>query len=104
MNNLLMEKLDELFSELDNCKEVKEMLKLKEEIYKDNELKELLNDYRKISNRHDSKTIEIKNKIIENPLIKKYRILENELYFTVLEMNNRLGALFGNKRCNNARN
>lgn len=104
MNELLMEKLEELFRDVDNCPEVIEMLELKEQIYKDEYLKELLEKYRNIFNNYDPKIKDIKKQIIEHPLVNKYRLLENELYFTILEMNQKFEKLFDKKRCNDAHN
>lgn len=99
MNELLLEKLDELFLELDNSIEIKEMIELKEKIYKDSNLKKLLDEYRTLDN-HDPKIKKIKKEIIEEPHISKYHYLENELYFLVLEINQKFNRLFDKKRCN----
>lgn len=99
MNEKLLDKLEELFNELDNCPEIREMVELKNKIYQDNKLKSNLEEYRKIDNPYSDKKKKLKKDIIEHPLIISYRKLENELYFTVLEANQKLGKLTNKKRC-----
>ena len=102
MNDLLQKKLDELFVELNNSKEIKQLAFFKEEIKKDNELKVLLEEYHNSANYYDPKIIDIKRQIINNPIIKEYRSLEDELYYSVLEVNKKLETLFDKKRCHDA--
>ena len=103
MNNLLFDKLEELFLKLDNCDEIKLMLIIKEQIKKDQELSELLNKYRTLD-KYDPKFLEVKKQIIDNKLVKQYHSLENQLYLTVLETNNKLKTLIDKKRCNDENN
>lgn len=103
MDSLLLEKLEELFNDLDNCDGIIEMIKLKQKIREDKSLVTLLEEYKE-HDKYDSKKTNIKEQIINNPLIKKYRTLENELYFTILEVNSRLNTLIDKKRCNNEDN
>ena len=103
MNNLILDKLDELFNDLDNSSDIKEMLELKKKIMEDNDLAKLLEEYR-LLDKYSPKTKTIKEQIINNPLIKKYRELENELYFTILEANTKLNTLVDKKRCGNENN
>lgn len=104
MNEQLLDKLDELFKTLDDCKEIKEMRKLKNEIYQDENLKRLLEEYKRLDDPYSDKKKKLKKEIIEHPLIMSYRKLENELYFTVLEANQKLGKLTNKKRCQNESN
>ena len=78
MNDLLQKKLDELFVELNNSKEIKQLAFFKEEIKKDNELKVLLEEYHNSANYYEPKIIDIKRQIINNPIIKEYRSLEDD--------------------------
>ena len=103
MNSLLFEKLEDLFNDLDNCDEIKEMIELKNKIKEDKELSRLLEEYR-LLDKYDSKIKDIKFQIINNSLVKKYRELENNLYFTVLEVNAKLNTLVDKKRCSNEGN
>ena len=94
MNEEISEKLDELIYTIKNNPEVKELLKLKEAIYSNEDLKKDLDDYRNSYN-----SIELKSKIINNDLVKKYRQLENKLYFTVLDMNKILNEIVEKGSC-----
>lgn len=94
MNELLYKKLDELLNTIDNNKEIIRMKKLKEEIYKDKNLKIKLDEYKKeCENPYSSKYVELKKELLDNELIKEYRTLENELYFIVLEINKKLNKV-----------
>lgn len=94
MNELLYKKLDELLNTIDNNKKVIRMKKIKEEIYKDKNLKIKLDEYKKeCENLYSSKYVKLKKELLDNELIKEYRILENELYFTVLEINKNLNQV-----------
>ena len=104
MNEILLCKLDELYKELNDCSLIKEMIELKNNIYKDSSLKDLLGKYRSYSNKYDPDFIKIKTEITNNPLIKRYRELENELYFITLEINQKLNDFIGKKRCSNENN
>jgi len=104
MNELLLEKLDELCDAIDNDLKIKELLELKKEIYEDKNLKEKLKKYRNSSNKYDSSFITLKSDIINNSLIKRYRKIENDLYFLVLEINGKLNSLVDKKGCSNENN
>ena len=80
------------------------MIKLKEIIYNDNKLKELLDKYRNNDNKYDTELILLKKQIISNPLIVKFRELETNLYFVTLEINQKLNKLVGKKVCSNENN
>lgn len=104
MNELVNEKLDELFESLNDCQEIKELKELKSQIYQSEKLKVLLEEYRNSSNQYDAKVIDMKRKIIEDPMILRYHSLENELYYSILEVNQKLEKLFNKKRCRDANN
>ncbi len=104
MNEKILDRIDSLFKELNNCDEILKMKKLKEEITSNEELKNLLEKYRNMDNKYSKEYVELKKQIIENPLISEYRSLEDELYFTVLEMNKRLNKLVDKKRCQSENN
>lgn len=103
MDSKLFEKLEELYNSLENCDEVVEMISLKEQIRKDQSLSNLLEEYRTLD-KYDSKVKDIKSQIINHPLVAKYKKLENELYFTVLEVNNKLNTVVDKKGCHNENN
>lgn len=104
MNEKILDRIDSLFKELNNCDEILKMKKLKEEITSNEELKNLLEKYRNMDNKYSKEYVELKKQIIESPLISEYRSLEDELYFTVLEMNERLNKLVDKKRCQSENN
>jgi len=100
MNELLLEKTNELIEEIDNSDTVKELLKVKKSIYSDKELEKQLKEYRAL----ETIDILLKKRIISNPLVVKYHNLENELYFTVLNINNIFKKITDKKGCNNESN
>lgn len=104
MTEQILEKLDNLFNNLDKCDEVIKMKQLKQEIESNEELKCLLEKYHNTDNKYSKEYVELKKQIIENPSINEYRSLENELYFTVLEMNKKLNKLVDKKRCQSESN
>ena len=99
MNELLFKKLDELCRVMDNDDQVKELLEIKKQIYQDDNLKEQLEKYKNSSNKYDASLVTLKSNIINNPLIKRYRELENELYFMILEINKKLNSIVDKKGC-----
>jgi len=103
MDNLLLEKLEELTSELEKCPKIREMLELKKKIYEDNNLSNLLKKYRSLD-KYDPNIVNVKKEIISNSLVMRYKELENELYFIVLEANKRLNTLVNKKGCSNENN
>ena len=104
MNEKIFEKLEQLYTEINNCEEIKKLLELKNKIYNDTDLKEKLEKCKNSVNKYDSYYVAVKKEIIDNPLIKEYRELENELYFIVLEMNRKLNSLINKKGCSNESN
>ena len=93
-------KLDELIDSIDNDPKVLKLKKLKKEIYEDEHLKSDLERFNRIKDlEYSSEYISLKSKIIENPKVSEYRKLENELYFTVLQMNKELSELVERKGC-----
>lgn len=103
MNNLLLNEIEELISELEKCPEICEMIELKEKIYGDDILSNLLNKYRNLD-KYDPNFLTTKEEIISHPLITRYRELENKLYFTILEANRNLNTLVDKKGCSNENN
>ncbi len=73
------EKLNELFDLLDNNNDIKKISELKKRIT-DVELN-LINDYR------NNPTINNKNKLYDNSIIKEYLICENNINYLIMEIN-----------------
>lgn len=100
MNDDIRNKLYELLDVIDNNEKVYRMKKLKNEIYNCSELKQLFDEFRKISdNEYSDKYVKLKKEILSNNIISEYKSLENELYFTVLEMNKILNSLVNKRKC-----
>ena len=100
MNEEIRQKLNELIDSIENDPKVLKLKKLKEEIYEDVNLKKDLEKFNRIKDFEYSKEyIELKTKIIENPKVSEYRMLENELYFIILQMNKELNKLIDKKGC-----
>ena len=96
----LIKILNELLDEFDKSSLIKDIVRIKKEIYSDVELKELFDQYKTIDNIYSSELIELKRKISSNEKIKKFRVLQNELNLLIIEINKRLNTLTDRKRCN----
>lgn len=100
MDIKLIELVNELIDELDKSSMVNEINYLKKEIYNDENLTKLLTSYKKQeSNVYTKETINIKNKIINNEKIKKFRNLQYQLNYTITQINRRLTKLTSEKSC-----
>jgi len=100
MNEEISLKLDEVISCLKNDPKILRMQELKEMIYSDKQLKKDLEEFNKIKDfEYSDQYISLKSKIIDNPIVREYRELEKELYFTVLKFNSKLNALIERGKC-----
>ncbi len=99
MSDEINNKLNELIDSIDNNESVIKMKRLKEDMYNDQNLKELLDKFRNLDNTYTDEYINLKKEILSNPTVREYKELENQLYFTVLEINKRLNTLMDRKRC-----
>lgn len=100
MDIKLIELVNELIDELDKSSMINEINCLKKEIYSDENLTKLLTLYKKQeSNVYTKETINIKNKIINNEKIKKFRNLQYQLNYTITQINQRLTKLTSEKSC-----
>jgi len=104
MNELLLDKLEQLYKEASECDEIQRLLELKNKIYNNKKLRELLDKYRNSFNKYDSSFIQLKKEIINDPLISEYREIEDKLYFITLEINQKLNGLIDKKGCSNENN
>ena len=92
--------LEELLETLDNSKLIKDINVLKEEIYSDKLLKEKINQFKSISSYgYSNELIKLKQEIINNDKIKRFKILQNELNLIIKEINQKLLKLTDEKRC-----
>ena len=92
-------KLNDLIDSIDNNLKTVKMKELKERIYNDKILEKKLKEFRELENKYSKEYVELKRDILDNSLVREYQQLENELYFTVLEINKRLNSLIDRKKC-----
>lgn len=102
MNSEVSCKLFDLIDTIEKNNKIIHMKKLKKIIKEDKQLKKDLEKFHEImENEYSSEYIELKKKILENKAVSEYRILENELYFVVLDINNKLKNLIDKRKCSN---
>lgn len=92
MDNELLERLDKIVSDLNGSSEAKEIVELKEKILKDKDLLDDINRLQKMD-KNDKEYMTLKGKIFENKDYKKYKELENKLYYFSLETGSKLSDL-----------
>ena len=89
----LIEKVEQLKSELDSNEHVMRIKELNEVIKKDNELMNLISEYRIKPNE------ELKMRIYSNPVFAEYKVEENEIQFLILSIRSELNKIKGSKGC-----
>ena len=99
MTEEINSKLNDLIDSIDNNLKTVKMKELKERIYNDKILEKKLKEFRELENKYSKEYVELKRDILDNSLVREYQQLENELYFTVLEINKRLNSLIDRKKC-----
>lgn len=99
MTEEINSKLNDLIDSIDNNLKTIKMKELKERIYNDKILEKKLKEFRELENKYSKEYVELKRDILDNSLVREYQQLENELYFTVLEINKRLNSLIDRKKC-----
>lgn len=100
MDIKLLELVNGLIDELDKSTMIKEINYLKKEIYNDECLTKLLTMYKEQNyNTYSKEKINIKNEIINNEKIKKFRDAQYQLNYTIIEINKRLKKLTNEKSC-----
>ena len=104
MNKDIIEKLDELLAVFDNSEEIKQLKDIKEKIYSDKDLEKIITEYKKTNTKYNDSSVELKREIINNKLVSEYKLLENNLYFLVLEINKKLNTLINERSCFDAHN
>ncbi len=99
--------LDELINIFENSEEIQTMTKLKDDILKDELLKEKLDKLKMMNSHNDiynAEYVSLKKEILNFDKVKRYKELENDLYFLVLEINKKLKELVNEKGCINENN
>lgn len=105
MQEEVYKKLEELIGCLDESNLIKDLKEASEKALEDKELVSLLEEYHsKVNTYKDYELVELKRKIIDNPNFSLYKSSEQELYYLVLEINNRLNKITKGKSCNNESN
>ena len=94
----IINKLDEIISIIDNSKDIKRLLELKNKILSDNNLKDKLDRIKKLDIYTNEYKI-LKNELLSNKDIKEYKFLENELYLLTLSINKKLNELTNKRLC-----
>jgi hypothetical protein len=92
MDNELINRLDKIILDLNNSTEVKELLLLKERVLNNKELLSNISKLQKMD-KNDSNYMSLKNNIFSDPDYKKYKELENKLYYFSLETGMKLSNL-----------
>lgn len=100
MNDIIYDKLDEVLLTIRNNKKVIRMKELKKKIENDVDLKSKLDKFHEVwKNEYSEEYVNLKKEILDNQYVKEYKALENELYFTVLDINRKLNSLTGKRKC-----
>ena len=72
----------------------------KKKIENDVDLKNKLDKFHEVwKNEYSEEYVNLKKEILDNQYVKEYKVLENELYFTVLDINKELNSLTGKRKC-----
>ena len=89
----LIEKVENLKNALDEEQVVIDLKKLNSEIKTDEELNKLLTEY------HNSPSETLRNNLIQNSKIRKYKEKETELNILILEINSNLKQITKKDKC-----
>ena len=89
----LIEKVENLKNALDEEQVVIDLKKLNNEIKTDEELNKLLTEY------HNSPSETLRNNLIQNSKIRKYKEKETEINILILEINSNLKQITKKDKC-----
>lgn len=89
----LIEKTNNLISEIDKLSQVKRIKSLNKEISKDKELSDLIHTYQ------INKDENLKRRILDNKLFKDYKVNETDINLLIMDINSRLKSINGKKGC-----
>ena len=102
MDENVINKLYELVDCINSNEKILVLKHLKESIKSDVLLKEDLNKFHEIINSpYDENYVKLKSKILNNKNVKKYKMIENELFFVVSEISSKLKGLINQRKCSN---
>jgi hypothetical protein len=94
--NKVLDYVDEMISNLKKDLKIKRMIKLKESINNNLEIRSLIS---KMNNSIDIK--ETKTILYNNKEVKEYLLIQNELDYNIMYFNNKLSKLLDEKDCGN---
>jgi cell fate (sporulation/competence/biofilm development) regulator YlbF (YheA/YmcA/DUF963 family) len=97
MYEILNIKLNELLNLLDNNDIIKEYDKVKQEVLKNEKIKTLIFNFNNSEDIKDKQ--KFKQQLLEFDIYNEYKQLETEIYYLVLEINNKLNKLINKKQC-----
>lgn len=100
----IIEKTDELMKAIDNSSLFKNLEQSKKRLLEEELLLSKINKLKTISNKYSNEYITLKKEILEDPIYREYKALENEVYFLTLEINKRLNQLTKKKVCTSESN
>ena len=89
----LIEKIDNVKTNLDKTEQVKKIKRLNKELSNN---KELLNKIERYNNIQDEK---LHQEIINNKFFREYKLSENEINYIILEINSRLKKITKKGTC-----
>ena len=89
----LIEKTNNLISEIDKLSQVKKIRSLNKEISEDKELSDLIHTYQ--INQDEN----LKRRILDNKLFKEYKVNETDINLLIMDINSRLKSINGKKGC-----
>jgi len=96
-------RIDKLISKLDNDSRIKEVKELKNKILSNKELISKINKMKELE-KYSGEYIEFKKDLFKNDEFVRFKELENEIDFLILEINNHLKELTNERRCKNESN
>lgn len=99
MNDDILLQLDKVINTLDQSRLIKELIDTKNKIYSDKILKLKIDSYHQNPYQES-----LKKEIYQNDSFMEYKHLENEVYFLILEINQKLKQLIEEKSCKNESN
>lgn len=100
MNEKILSHLDKIEELLDQSQLMNQLTKTRKLIFQDQKLLDQIEQYKKSSDQD----FHLKKQIYENELYRTYQSLENELFYLILSINERLNQLTEGKRCQHESN
>lgn len=94
MNEEILNHLDKIKTLLDESDLMKDLLKTRQAVFENKILLSKIEQYKK-----DTSNMSLKKEIYEDENYYTYQKLENELYYLVLSINQRLNSLTEGKAC-----